>query len=344
MMAARGMVPLKGADLLVVLVQLAHASEESLANAAKQTLRGLPESVVASGAVGLEIPAILDGLVDVCGDREAVVEAIVQNHGAADETVARIARMCSEHLGEVIATNQQRILSAPAILESLYKNKRVRMSTIDRLVELAARQGVNVEGIPAFQLHAEALQGQLIPEASDEPLPSDAMFLEALEADSSDAEVVEVIGTDDDVVEKVREAFKPLAYRIREMTTAEKIRFAIVGDAAARALLVRDPKRAVFYAAISSPSMTENEAASVAHSREVSVEVLRYVGNRKEWLKNYDIKRALIFNAKTPMDVSLRFLTHMRATDLKTLSQSRGVPNQLKVLARQRMEMAEKKG
>ena len=344
MMAARGMVPLKGADLIVVLVQLAHTSDEGTANAAKQTLRGLPEAVVTGGASALTIPAILDGLAEVSGDREAVLEAIVTNHETHSDTVARVARFGTEHLGEVIATNQQRILAAPAILEALYKNKRVRMSTIDRLVELAARNGVEVPGIPAFQLHVEALAGELIPEPSDEPLPSDAMFTDALAADSSDADVVDVLGSDDDAVEQVKDAYKSLAHRIREMTTAEKIRFAVVGDAAARALLVRDPKRAVYYAAITSPAMTETEAASIAHSREVAVDVLRFVGNRKEWLKNYDLKRALIFNAKTPMDVSLRFLSHMRANDLKTLSMSRGVPNQLKVLARQRIEMAEKKG
>jgi len=344
MMAARGMVPLKGADLIVVLVQLAHSADEAVGNAAKQTLRGLPEAVVVAGATSLTIPAILEGLADVSDGRDAILEAIVANNVTASETVARVSRFCSEHMGEVIATNQQRILAAPAILEALYKNKRVRMSTIDRLVELAARNGVDVPGIPAFQLHVEALKGELIPEPSDEPLPSDSMFTDALAADSSDGEVVELVGKDEDAVENVKEKFASLAHRIREMTTAEKIRFAVVGDAAARALLVRDPKRAVYYAAISSPAMTETEAASIAHSREVAVDVLRFVGNRKEWLKNYDLKRALIFNAKTPMDVSLRFLTHMRANDLKTLSMSRGVPNQLKVLARQRIEIAEKKG
>lgn len=343
MMAARGMVPLKGAELLVVLVQLGHLEDESIANAARATLRGLPEGVLVAAAAASTIPEILDGLADLCAEREPVLESIVTTGATASETIARIARAATEHLGEVIATNQQRILAAPSILESLYKNKRVRMSTVDRLVELAARNGVDVPGIPAFQLHAEALAGELIPEPSDEPLPSDQMFVEALEADSSDGEVVEVSGSDEDAVEKIRDAFKPLAFRIREMTTAEKIRFAVVGDAAARALLVRDPKRAVYFAAISSPAMTESEAAGIAHSREVSVDVLRYLGNRKEWLKNYDLKRALTFNAKTPMDISLRFLSHLRASDLKMLSQSRGVPNQLKVLARQRMELAEKK-
>lgn len=343
MMAARGMVPLKGPDLITVLVQLAHDPETGVADAASQTLAGLPESVLEAGAEAHSIPAILDGLASLFPKREPLLERVVSNSATADETIAQIARNASEHLGEVIAVNQQRILRAPPILEALYKNKRVRMSTIDRLVELAARNGVEVPGIPAFQLHAEAIAGELIPEPSDEPLPSDQLFSEALAEDSESGDVVEIVGREGDEQESVREEFKPLAFRIREMTTAEKIRFAVVGDAAARALLVRDPKKLVYYAAITSPAMTENEAASIAHSKEVAVDVLRYVGNRKEWLKNYDIKRALVFNAKTPMDVSTRFVTHLRASDLRLLSQSRGVPNQLKVMARQRIESTEKK-
>lgn len=346
MMAAKGMVPLKGPDLLTVLVQLAYGPDPAVAEAARATLGKMPDPVLVAGVEGLTLVAILHGLGELLGGHDAVLERIAVNPASASETIAVIARSCSEHLAEVIAVNQQRILSHPRILEALYKNKNARMSTVDRLVELAARNGVELEGIPAFKFHVEALQDQLIPEASDEPLPSDQMFIDALAADSSSHDVVDETLEDgaEESSERLRDEFRPLSFRIREMTTSEKIRFAVVGDAAARALLVRDPKKAVYYAAISSPAMTETEATAIAHSKEVAVDVLRYIGNRKEWLKSYDIKRVLAFNPKTPTDISMRFLSHLRPNDLKSLSQSRGVPSQLKILARSRLEMAEKKG
>lgn len=343
MMAARGMVPLKGPELLVVLVQLAYDADEKVAESAKGTLAGMPAQVVEAGVEGLAIPEILDGVAYILLDREPVIERIVTNGATDSATIAWIARTCTEHVGEVISVNQQRILETPTILESLYKNKRVRMSTVDRLVELVSRHGIELPGIPAFKLHAEALEGQLIPEPCDEALPSDTLFSEALEADSDDSNVTEA-DPDDELQSKIRDKFKPLAFRIREMTTSEKIRFAVVGDAAARAMLVRDPKKAVYYAAISSPGMNETEAAAIAQSKDVALDVLRYIGSRKEWLSSYDIKRTLAFNPKTPVDISMRFLSHLRGNDLKSLSQSRGVPNQLKVIARQRLEAAEKKG
>ncbi|MFO0697039.1 MAG: hypothetical protein U0230_25925 [Polyangiales bacterium] len=340
MMAARGLVPVKGDDLVVLLLQLAHSSDAAAADAAKATLSGLPEGVLLSSCASLAHPVFLDALADAVAGKEAALEAIAMNHATHDATIARLARTSSEHLSEVIATNQQRLLKAPEIIENLYKNKHTRMSTADRLIELAARNGVELPGIPAFQYHVEAIQGQLIPEPDDEPLPGDQIFAEAVAADGADADAVERPG-DEEGEEQVRERWKPLAFRIRDMTTAEKIRFAIVGDAAARALLVRDPKKLVFMAAITSPAMTDLEATNIAHSKEVSVDVLRYIGNRKEWLKSYDIKRALVFNPKTPMDISIRFLNHLHQADLKGVSQSRGVPSQLKTMARNRLEQRE---
>lgn len=344
MMAARGMVPLKGADLLLVLFQLSADADEKVAAAAKATLTGLPDNVRDPALEACTEPSVLAAAAETFASAASSCEILVANAATPGAAIATIASRADDRLCELIAINQGRVLESPEILTALYKNKRARMSTIDRLVEFTARHGVVAPGLPAFQLHAEALAGQLIPEPSDEILPTDELFTAAIEADSSNHEVVEVPeGSDGEAAEKLRDEFKPLAFRIREMSTAEKIRFAIVGDAAARALLVRDPKKVVFLAAISSPSMTESEAASVAHSKEVAVDVLRYISNRKEWLKSYDIKRALLFNPKSPIDISMKFLTHMRASDLKSLSQSRGVANQVKVMARQRLDQMQKK-
>ena len=46
---------------------------------------------------------------------------------------------------EFVATNEQRLLENPRIIELLYMNKNTRMSTADRIVELAARNGLAVD-------------------------------------------------------------------------------------------------------------------------------------------------------------------------------------------------------
>ncbi|MBC7173414.1 MAG: hypothetical protein H5U40_13325 [Polyangiaceae bacterium] len=336
MMAARGLVPLKGHDAVLLLLQLAADSDPALAKSAGDALDKTPEGVLLAAAEAPLHPSMLDALAARYPSREDVLSRIAANASASDSTLADVALRCSEPVTEIIATNQERMLAAPSIIEALYKNKNTRMSTADRLIELAARNGVELEGIPAFKYHVEAIAGQLIPEPTDEPLPTDVAWQEALSDDGADENAIE--RDEVDGTETLKESYKPLSSKIRDMSASEKIRLSLVGDAAARAILVRDPNRLVAMAAISSPSMRDSEAIAVAHSKEVAEDILRYIGNKKEWLRSHELKRALMFNPKTPIAISMNFLSHMRPNDLQTLSRSRNVPNALKTVAKQRLE------
>jgi hypothetical protein len=266
-----------------------------------------------------------------------VLERIVGNPATADGTLCWLARHCDERLGEIIATNESRMLAAPAIIGALYANRNVRMSTADRLIELASRHRVVVPGIPSTtqEAHAEALRDDLVFDASEEPLPDDVEFQEALAADDDDAEAVERDPADDS--EKVKEKNLPLAMRIARLPKAKKIRLATIGNASARALLVRDSDRQVAMAAIHSPGIQVNEVAAIAQSRQVSSDVLAVIGKKREWLSSYDVKRSLVFNPKTPLQVALGFVAHLHDADLRTLSRSRNVPPPLKSAAMQRV-------
>ena len=339
-MAAKALVPVRGAEMVTLLVQLGADPEQSVAEAARKSLTDMPDEVLLPALEDASLlPPILHGLATTLYRHDGVLERVVEHPQVVSDTVERVARHCSERISEIIATNQSRLLQAPEIVEALYKNKHARMSTIDRLVELCARNGVRLEGIPSFDAHVKAIEGQLIVEPTEEALPTDTFFLEAIAEDDGDVsiDIDKVDGT-----EVVKEKNKPLSFRIKQMSLSEKIRLAVVGDAAARAILMRDPNRTVSHAAISSPSMSEPEAAAVAHSKEVSEDILRYIGNRKEWLRSYEVKRALVFNPKTPVGISMRFLAHLRPSDLKLLAKSRGVPGPLKATAKQRIEKRSK--
>lgn len=333
-MAARGLVPLKGGDLVMLLLQLAADPAPEIAESARGTLEKLPPEVL-DAACELPLPVVfLDALADRVEGQLERVERIVANPATGDATVARVARTCPERVCERIALNEQRVLGAPEIIEALYKNRNTRMSTVDRLVELAARHGVELHGVHTYQAHVEAIQGQLLPEPSDEPLPGDEMFGEALAADG-EADAIEqdkVEGT-----EAVKDEFKPLSVRISSMTLQEKLRLTLVGNAAARALLVRDSNKIVAMAAISSPMTTEAEASGIANSRQIGEEILRFIGNKREWLGNYELKKALVFNPKTPVGISMKFLSHLHVGDLRAVARSRGVSAAVKMAAVQRV-------
>jgi hypothetical protein len=338
-MAARGLVPVRGADQVFMLAQLAGDPANDIRDAARKTLRGLPDNVIGPACETPLHAAVLDLLADLCEQHDTLAR-IAQNPNTHDFTLERIARNASEALTERIAVNEARLLLAPKVIEALYKNRNTRMSTADRLVEFAARNGLELTGIPAFKDHVEALQGQLIPEPTDEPLPQDQAFRQTLAVDGDDQE--SVFEEDATGVEQIKQKFKPLSMQIAEMTKAEKLRMAMVGNKAARALLVRDHNRQVAYAAVSSPQLTLVEAADIAKSKDVSEEILRYIGNKKDFIKSGEVKHNLVFNPKCPVGISLKFLGHMRADELRNLSRSRNVSAQIRSLAAQWAQRKEK--
>jgi hypothetical protein len=89
--------------------------------------------------------------------------------------------------------------------------------------------------------------------------------------------------------------------------------------------------------------MTVGEAANMARSKEVGEDVLRYIGNKKEWIKSSEVKHNLCFNSKTPVGISMRFISHLRMEELKALAKNRNVSAQLKSMATQWVLRKEKK-
>jgi len=338
-MAAKGLVPVKGHDQVTMLAQLACDDDVPVRTAALDSLTKLPENTIQSACDAPLLPEILHFLGRTLKNEEQLGR-LVANSASHDATVEEVARTCSERISERIAVNEQRLLRAPAIIEALYKNRNTRMSTADRLIELAARNGVNLDGIPHFADAVEAVQGQLIPEPTDEPLPQDAVFQQTLLDDKDENAFQEdkAAGT-----EEVKQQYKPLSMLIHDMSKSEKLRLALIGNMAARALLVRDHNRQVAMAAINSPQLTIGEAANIARSKDVSEEILRFIGNKKEFIKNGEVKHNLCFNSKTPVGISMKFISHLRMEELKALGKNRNVPAQLKSMANQWVTRKEKK-
>jgi hypothetical protein len=340
LMAAKGLVPVKGNDQVTMLAQLTADADEPVRTAALDSLLKLPESLLQGACDAALLPEVLHFLGRTLKNEDQLGR-LVANSASHDATVVDVARGCSERIAERIAVNEQRLLRAPEIIEALYKNRNTRMSTADRLIELAARNGVVVEGIPHFAAAVEAVQGQLIPEPSDEPLPQDQVFAQTLIEDKDENVFREDKGAG---TEEVKQEYKPLSMQVADMSKSEKLRLALVGNMAARALLVRDHNKQVALAAVNSPQMTAAEAAAIARSKEVSEEILRYIGNKKEWIKMGDVKHNLCFNPKTPVGISMRFISHLRTEELKQLAKNRNVPAQLKSLATQWVTRKEKGG
>ncbi len=123
--------------------------------------------------------------------------------------------------------------------------------------------------------------------------------------------------------------------KIDGLSAAAKIRMAQVGNAFTRAVLIRDTNKQVAMACIRSAGVTDAEALHYAMNRAIDDDVIRYIANRRQWVRLYGVKVALCNNPKCPLPVSMRFLPHLRPPDLKALARSRGIPSALAGAAKQ---------
>ncbi len=172
MMAARGSVPLAPADQVAVLYQLSLDPESNVAQSARATAAGMPEKLLAATLAQPTIdPRVLDFFAQLIADKPTVFDAIAQNPAASDVTIATLAGRAGSREVDQIAQNERRLLRHPEIIAAMYMNRRARMSTIDRLVELAVRNNVRVPGLAAWDEVARALTGETTaPRASDDSL------------------------------------------------------------------------------------------------------------------------------------------------------------------------------
>jgi hypothetical protein len=234
------------------------------------------------------------------------------------------------------------------VIELLYMNKRVRMSTADRLIELAVRNKLELD-FPAFKLAAQVILDQLIPEPSEEPNFDDLLFLgtETLAEEIGETQPGEDVcstpepsdesADEQEKSEEVLEKFVPLYVQIQQMTITQKIRMAALGNSSARMLLIRDTNRLVAEAAAKSPRFSESEATLIAASRSVSDDVLRIISMNRDLTKGYQVKLNLVMNPRTPFTFSSRFLPHLRDNDLRAIGRSKNVPGAVVRAAKQQM-------
>ncbi len=355
-MAAKGVSPgLKPHESLAVVVLLAHALVEDgapddvvkVSETARGTLTSLPHALL-SGALTKDLaPAVLDALVPYYGRDAAVMEKVLNLPQIEASTVVFAASQASEAVAELIATNEQKLLAHPEIIEKLYMNKATRMSTADRILELAVRNGVELKGIPAFKQAAAAIVNELIAEPQEEPTYDDILFKETDEL-ASQLEI-DVTKEDTHVVdeetgqEKVAEKVLPIHARLAQMTISQKIRRATLGTSAERMMLVRDSNKLVAEAAIKSPMIQENEVVRISSSRNVTEDVLRIIAQDGEWMKSHQVKLNLVTNPRTPFVFASRLIPHLREHELKALAKSKNIPGAVVLAARQQLDKKSKK-
>ncbi len=340
-MAAKGMAPGLGPfDLVTALYQLHFSDTPELVTAADRSVSELPESLLEAVVENEELHVfVLDFLGRRIWNRPNLIRKVIVNSKVADETILFITPKMQEGEIEIIARNERRLLSCPSIIEAIYLNRNTRMSTANRCIEFAARNSLELS-LPAYR---EMLKAIGMEPKEDDPI--DQALLEE-ERNLKFRHAYEDIGEEDDDDDdgEAGESGKKSTGRLRieSLTVSEKIRLAITGNVFHRSVLLRDSNKMVALAAIKSPLVTEIEVVRMSKNPQTPEDVLRYISHRREWVKLYQVKANLVSNAKTPLDLALKMVSHLRQKELKSLSCSKNVSAALRAAAEARLKKSKR--
>ena len=345
MMGAKALVPMGPKEMATALFMLTFDAEPAVRETAVKSAAGLPDRILSVALRDETVdPPVLDYYAHVFSTRDEYLEMLVLNAATSDETVERLTRNADEKITEIVAQNQLRMLRHGDIVRALVNNKASRPSTIDNVCDFCVRSGLLLEDLPAFKAARRRIHGGA---SEDEELARQVAMKQELEQAAAEA-ALEQLGVvagraeeetapaDEKEVDQKRQS---ISQQIMKMGVAKKIEWANKkGNREVRTLLLRDPNKLVQLAVIQSPRMTEGEIAKVAMSRTSPNEVLQYIYNNRQLMKNYTIKIQIISNPKVPVGVSMRFLSGLRMAEVKALAKNKNVPQGLATAAKKLME------
>ncbi len=325
--AARGALPLPPATLAELQLLLLDDGDETVRAAAQASLDGLEGDALRQVVADEDCaPRVLTRFAKAGTRDPELAEKIVFHPHVPEAALVALALGGNGQVIELVLTNQERLLAHPVLLDRLMLNSHLRPDQRGRILDLLDR-------IAKSKPRSEG-EGEGEPEESGD---EEAAFEEA--ARLLDVDVGELLSaseiTDGEEFEfaedlDIRNAYK----RILTLNTAQKAILAMKGGREERQILVRDTNKTVALGVLKNPRMTDMEVEGIARMRNVSDEVLRHVGNNREWSKNYPVVVALVNNPRTPPQISTNFVTRLNPRDLKNLGNNRDVPELIRRMAK----------
>jgi hypothetical protein len=235
---------------------------------------------------------------------------------------------------EVKAAAMRTLRELPAdLLMAIVASPSTHPKVLDLLARFHFGNGAAVDMLlshPAVDPRtADFLASKGSPPVADTPAadPADPAPIPPGEDEEGDGEAEDAIDEED-------EEFLSKYKLCQQMGVAEKIKIALTGDKEWRSLLIKDSNKLVSGAVVKNPRITEAEILAIAKSKIQNDEIVRLICMNKEWLKNYQIRKAMVENHKTPLPNALRLMTTLTEKDLAALAKSKNVSTVIATQAR----------
>jgi len=367
MVLAKGFIPLDPEVLATALLLLTNDSDRQISESARETILDMPVNIVKNIAQNRKTSPKLIYILSRLRIADAeILEAIVLNPMVNNDTLDYIALNGPGKVVEILAGNQERMLSHDSILHSLMKNpntpayiqtrletfkremseqKEAKLAEARKQKEIAQKreaQHVQVEKKDAPGSGApEMVRPKAAPVVKPKPKPVVAQAKPHLDEEAG--EEIELFEEDETRSQESANA----SQRIAAMNVAERIKLAKLGSREERMILIRETNKQVALAAVTSPKTTDDEYEQIARMKNVIEEVLREIGYNRERTQNPAIRRALLENPRTPVGVSLNLVKMVTEKELRDLAKNRNIPETIRTTAKrmviQRQQRKEKK-
>jgi hypothetical protein len=184
---------------------------------------------------------------------------------------------------------------------------------------LALHPAADQETLTFLAERGVAVAAQRLAELSAASTPS--LLLEESSEDEGE--------TSEETVDEENEEFKSKFKLAQTMGVADKIKMAITGDKEWRSIFLKDANKMVSGSAIKNPRITDSEIVSILKSPIQNDEIMRVICSNKEWTKNYNIRKALVENSRTPLPHALKLLTTLNDKDVASLAKSKNITSVL---------------
>lgn len=296
--AARGALPMSGPNLVTVLFIFYHGDNEELKKESLETFKTLPAKILLSALSNAELHFSIVDLVVRVRYRDSVVMVAALAHPAISlRSLVFLAERSSGDVLDMLSHDDEKLLKMPALRAAIINNPHA-----DKVTKL--RLGW-IEPPPEPE-----------PEPEEDPEPQSGQET-AVSADDEEQAEQEFGEFDEETLSKYQS--------LQNMAVSEKIKMALTGDKEWRTLLIREANKLVSSAVLKNPRISEGEVLAVAKNRSASDDLIRIILLNREWMKKYEMKKALVVHPRTPLQKSMRFMTFLSEKDIRELAKSRNV-------------------
>lgn len=336
--AAKGALSVSGAEMIEILVYL--TGNPVLGQEARMTLAQW-DAAAASAALSSSAaaPEVLEYFWMPQNRRPALLPALIENPRISEARLMELAGTASREV-VVMLLASPRVQSLPDVLQVLLTNPQVaplESLTLREHLGLETQAAepaevLDVEIVVAHQTFEQHYKAEIV---AEEGKPFELTNIEAEEAEAVAPAAVPVVVVAVVVPEKNAEAPLKLSVlqKIANMTVAQRVKSAFLGNKEERSILIRDGSKVVQNAVMASPKLSESEVESFAAAKNVQENVLREIARNRRFIKSYTVIRNLVSNPRCPLDISLGLMKNLLINDLRGLQMNKNVPDTVRKVA-----------